>query len=176
MSLGNDLLVSMINRLVNYKDLGDKTFTRLTDTDFHYSPNEETNSIAVTIQHMHGNMLSRWTDFLTSDGEKEWRRRDVEFSDQQFTKEQLVDLWEKGWTCFLTTLKSLDEQDLLKTIFIRAEGISVIDALNRQLAHYSYHTGQIIYIAKIIKNKNWVSLSVPRGESTIFNKKMRNKE
>ncbi len=173
MSLGTIFLQSVIKRMLSYKELGDKTFTQLTDADFHYQPNEESNSIAVIIQHVYGNMLSRWTDFLTTDGEKEWRNRDTEFEIKQQTKEQLIELWEKGWACLLDTLHSLTEDDLLKTIHIRNEPLSVIDAINRQLAHYPYHVGQIIYIGKIIKDKNWSSLSIPRGKSEEFNKGIR---
>jgi hypothetical protein len=173
MSLGTIFLQSAIKRLLSYKELGDKTFAQLNDADFHYQPNEESNSIAVIIQHVYGNMLSRWTDFLTTDGEKEWRNRDTEFELHQQTKQQLIELWEKGWTCLLDTLHSLTEDDLLKTIHIRNEPLSVTDAINRQLAHYPYHVGQIIYIGKIIKDKNWSSLSIPRGKSEEFNKGIR---
>jgi hypothetical protein len=171
-SIGNIFLESAVKRLAYYKELGDKTFTSLTDADFHYQPNEESNSIAIIIQHMSGNMLSRWTDFLTSDGEKEWRNRDQEFGIINATKGQLITQWEKGWTVCLDAISSLTEADLLKTIYIRNEGLSVIDAINRQLAHYPYHVGQIIYIAKMIKNKNWQSLSIPRNASQQFNDTM----
>jgi hypothetical protein len=171
-SIGNIFLESAVKRLAYYKELGDKTFTSLTDADFHYHPNEESNSIAIIIQHMSGNMLSRWTDFLTSDGEKEWRNRDQEFGIINATKGQLTTQWEKGWTVCLDAISSLTEADLLKTIYIRNEGLSVIDAINRQLAHYPYHVGQIIYIAKMIKNKNWQSLSIPRNASQQFNDTM----
>lgn len=162
-------LESAITRLNYYKNLSDKTFAQLSDNDFHFVPSDESNSIAIIIQHMHGNMLSRWTDFLTSDGEKTWRKRDAEFEDQNFTKEQLLDLWEAGWKCFLDMLNSLSNADLEKTVYIRTEQLSVIDAINRQLSHYPYHVGQIIYAAKILKNKNWQNLSVPKGKSAISN-------
>src|SRR5215212_5571481 len=109
-------LSSAIKRLLYYKELGDNTFAQLTDNDFHFTPSEESNSIAVIIQHMHGNMLSRWTDFLTSDGEKEWRKRDAEFEEQPLNKEQLLNMWEEGWICFLEAVRSLSETDLDKTI------------------------------------------------------------
>ena len=172
MTTGNAFLQSSIKRLNYYKELGDKTFEQLHDEDFHFQPNEESNSIAVVIQHMAGNMLSRWTGFLTSDGEKEWRNRDVEFEEQNLTKQQLIDFWQKGWDCLFDTLNSLTEEDLLKTIHIRSEGLLVIDAINRQLAHYPYHTGQIIYLAKIIKNKDWKILSIAKGNSEQYNKDM----
>ena len=163
------VLDSVLKRLTYYKELGDKTFAQLSDKDFHFVPSDESNSVAIIIQHMHGNMLSRWTGFLTSDGEKEWRKRDAEFEDQNLSKEQLVNLWEEGWKCFFTALKSLSEEDLIKTIYIRNEPLSVIDAINRQLAHYPYHVGQIIYAAKIIRNKEWHNLSVPKGQSVLSN-------
>jgi Protein of unknown function (DUF1572) len=169
-------LQSAIKRLTYYKDLGDKTFAQLADIDFHYQPNEESNSIAIIMQHMAGNMLSRFTDFLTTDGEKDWRNRDTEFIEQQLSKQQLIDLWEKGWKCCLNTLNTLTEDDLLKTIYIRQEGLLVIDAINRQLAHYPYHVGQIIYAAKIINNTNWQNLSIAKGSSAQFNQQMNKKD
>src|SRR5436190_12761413 len=135
-SLGKEYLLTVIRRLKYYKDLGDKTFGQLNDKDFHFSFNEESNSIAVIIQHMAGNMLSRWTNFLTEDGEKEWRQRDDEFEIHQYSRQQVVALWQKGWDCFFQALGSLKDDDLLKIIYIRQEPLTVIDAINRQLAHY----------------------------------------
>lgn len=152
-----------------YKDLGDKTLEQLNDFDLHYQPNEEANSIAIIIQHMSGNMLSRWTQFLTEDGEKEWRQRDEEFALHEYSKQQLVELWEKGWACFLDALGSLKKKDLKKMVLIRKEPLTVIDAINRQLAHYPYHIGQMIQIAKTIKGKNWKNLSIPKGGSQAYN-------
>ena len=143
MNLGNEFLQSAVKRLKYYKELGDKTFDQLTDADFHFQPNAESNSVALIIQHMAGNMLSRWTDFLTTDGEKDWRNRDTEFEEQNLSKQQLIDLWEKRWARCLDAISSLTEDDLLKTIYIRNEGLLVVDAINRQLAHYPYHVGQI---------------------------------
>ena len=172
MSIGNSFLQSAIKRLNYYKELGDKTFEQIKEADFYFKPNAESNSIAIILQHTAGNMLSRWTDFLTADGEKEWRNRDVEFEDQKLTQQQLVALWQKGWDCLLGTLTSLTEDDLQKTIFIRSEGRLVVDAINRQLAHYPYHVGQIIYLAKIIKSKDWQNLSIAKGYSEQFNNQM----
>jgi Protein of unknown function (DUF1572) len=169
MSIGKNYLETAIRRLKYYKDLGDKTFTQLNEWDFHYQPNDESNSIATIIQHLAGNMLSRWTNFLTEDGEKEWRKRDEEFEVHPYNKQQLLELWEKGWTCFLETLSSLRKKDLKKKVTIRQEELTVIDAINRQLAHYPYHIGQIIFLAKIIKNKNWQNLSIPKGNSQVYN-------
>jgi hypothetical protein len=168
-TIGKEFLSTVIRRLKYYKELGDKTFEQLNDEDFHYQPNQESNSIAIIIQHIYGNMLSRWTNFLTEDGEKEWRQRDDEFEIHSYSKQQLIELWEKGWACFLNTLESLKEDDLLKTIYIRKEPLSAIDAINRQLAHYPYHIGQIIFIGKIIKDRNWKNLSIPRNQSQLYN-------
>ncbi|HMK02898.1 MAG TPA: DUF1572 family protein [Ferruginibacter sp.] len=175
MDLGNEFLQSAVKRLAYYKELGDKTFGQLNDKDFHFQPNEESNSIAVIVQHMAGNMLSRWTDFLTSDGEKDWRNRDTEFEEQHLAKEQVIAFWEKGWDCCLGTLASLTADDLLRTIHIRSEGLPVVDAINRQLAHYPYHVGQIIYIAKMVKDHDWQNLSIPKGNSARFNSQMKTK-
>ncbi len=174
MSIESVFLQSAIKRLCYYKDLGDKTFTQLNDADFHYKPNEASNSIALIIQHMAGNMLSRWTDFLTTDGEKEWRNRDTEFEERNLSKEQLIALWNKGWTCCLSSIKALTTDDLLKTITIRTEGLIVTDAINRQLAHYPYHVGQIIFLGKIITGNNWQNLSVPKGQSNQYNNNVKN--
>ena len=172
MSAGREYLNSVIKRMKYYKSLGDKTLAQLNETDLHYSPNAEANSIAIIIQHMAGNMLSRWTEFLTGDGEKEWRTRDAEFEEQHLTKEQLLEQWEKGWNCCLDVLNSLTEEDLLKTIYIRKEGLIAIDAINRQFAHYPYHVGQIIQIAKSIKSDKWLSLSIAKGQSEDYNRQM----
>jgi hypothetical protein len=168
-SIGTEYLQTAIRRFKYYKDLGEKTFAQLSDKEFHFSPNEESNSIAVIVQHMTGNMLSRWTNFLTEDGEKEWRQRDDEFEVHQQNKQQVIDEWQKGWTCLLSALESLQENDLLKTVYIRKEPLTAIDAINRQLAHYPYHIGQIIYIGKIIKNSAWKNLSISKGHSTQYN-------
>ena len=160
--LGSTYLDTAKSRFRYYKELGEKTFDQLNEEDFHYKPNEESNSIAIIIQHMSGNMLSRWTNFLTEDGEKEWRMRDDEFEVHQYSKQQLVDIWNKGWSCFFNAIGSLGENDLMKTIYIRNEPLFVIDAINRQLAHYPHHVGQILYIGKIIKGENWKNLSIEK--------------
>jgi len=169
-SLGAEYLQTAIKRLRYYKLLGEKTFEQLSDADFHYTPNAGSNSIAVIVQHVSGNMLSRWTNFLTEDGEKEWRSRDEEFEVHNYSKQQLTEMWEKGWACFLNSLSSLTEDDLLKTVYIRRDPLTVIDAINRQLAHYPYHVGQILYIGKIVKGADWQSLSIEKGKSEAFNK------
>lgn len=170
MELGQEYLDTVIKRVKYYKDLGDKTFAQLdSDEDFHYRPNEESNSIAMIIQHLSGNMVSRWTNFLTEDGEKDWRNRDDEFDIHSYSKQQLIEIWNKGWACYLNSLESLQADDLLKTIFIRNETMTAIDAINRQLAHYPYHIGQILFLGKIIKNEGWKNLSIPKGASQQYN-------
>lgn len=169
MSLGNEYLNTVIRRLKYYKDLGEKTFEQLEEKDLHYLPTPESNSIAIIIQHIAGNMLSRFTNFLTEDGEKEWRQRDDEFEPHSYSRQQLIDTWNKGWACCLSALESLTPDDLVKTIYIRKEPLTVIDAINRQLAHYPYHIGQILYIGRMIRGKDWKNLSIPRGHSQQYN-------
>ena len=152
-----------------YKSLGEKTFAQLGDPSFFKVLSPESNSIAVIVQHLHGNMLSRWTDFLKSDGEKEWRKRDAEFEEVITTKGELLRRWEEGWACLFATLNNLTEKDLTETIYIRNQGMSVVDAINRQLCHYSYHVGQIVFAGKILVEKEWHSLSIPRNQSTAYN-------
>src|SRR5215831_1179200 len=169
MSVEEEYLATVIRRLKYYQELGERTFGQLDEKDFHWQPSPESNSIAVIIQHLAGNMLSRWTNFLTEDGEKAWRDRDDEFEIHSYSRQQLLDLWNRGWDCFLNAVNSLKEEDLLKTIHIREESLSAIDAINRQLAHYPYHIGQIVYIARLIKNESWKSLSIPKRGSQQYN-------
>jgi hypothetical protein len=165
-------LDSVIKRFKEYKVLGEKTFEQLNDEEIHFQPNNASNSIAVIIQHLHGNMVSRWTNFLTEDGEKEWRNRDDEFEMHQFTKQQLIEKWDEGWKVVLDSLQSLTENDLSKTITIRSQPLNVIDAINRQMAHYSYHVGQIVYLGRWIRKDEWKSLSIPKNKSQEFNQQM----
>jgi hypothetical protein len=162
MSTGEAFLQSALKEFRDYKKLGDKTFEQISEKDLHFQPNEECNSIAVNIQHMHGNMLSRWTNFLTEDGEKEWRKRDEEFQVHSFSKEKLIGLWEEGWKLVFDTIGSLTDDDLTKTVYIRGKPHTVIGAINRQVSHYSYHVGQIVLLAKMIKASEWQTLSIPR--------------
>jgi len=150
------------------KGQGEKTFNQLNKDDFHWTLNDESNSIAVLIQHVSGNMVSRWTDFLTTDGEKPDRNRDEEFESKRLSKVQLMGHWEHGWRVFLDALESLHEHDLEKNVHIRGEAHSVIDAIERQMAHYATHIGQIMFIGKQIKGKQWESLSIPKGESETY--------
>ena len=153
----------------NYKTLAEKSFSQLPeDNNFHYKLDEEANSIAIIIRHISGNMVSRFTDFLTTDGEKPNRNRDGEFIDTTQTRQQLMIEWEHGWNVFFTSVNALTENDVLKTITIRGEKMTVLQALNRQTAHYSYHIGQIVLIAKHIKSKDWQSLSIPKNKSQEF--------
>jgi hypothetical protein len=159
-----------------YKMLGDKTISQLPDDKLFWQYNEESNSIAIIVKHLSGNMLSRWTDFLTSDGEKDWRNRDEEFENDIKTKTELIQKWDDGWNCFFNALNSLKEDDLSKTIYIRNQGHTVLEAINRQLAHYPYHIGQMVFIGKMICNEKWVSLSIPKGNSKTYNTEKFSKE
>ena len=163
---------SIKKRFLYYKNLGDKTFEQLTDEQIFWQYNEESNSIATIVKHVSGNMISRWTNFLTEDGEKPWRNRDSEFSNSLKNKTDVIELWENGWRVFLDALSEINEQNLESTIYIRGEAHSVLDAVNRQLAHYPYHIGQMVYIAKMLKNNDWKTLSIARNTSEDFNQKM----
>lgn len=166
MKIEKHFLENSIGVFTNYRNLAEKSFTQLnSDNDFHYQPDEESNSIAILIKHISGNMISRWTDFLTTDGEKSNRNRDEEFVDRNESKAKLMQMWNDGWSVFMNTLHSLKEDDLLKTVKIRSEEITVMQAITRQNAHYSYHIGQIVFLAKHLKNKEWNSLSIPRNKS-----------
>lgn len=164
-----------VKRFEYYKSLGDKAFDQLTDEHIFWQYNEESNSIAVIVKHIAGNMLSRWTNFLTEDGEKSWRNRDEEFVNTFTSKEEVIDFWEKGWECLFDALGQINDENIYSTIYIRGEAHSVIDAVFRQLAHYPYHIGQIIYIAKMIKNDDWKTLSIARNRSQEFNAEMKGK-
>ncbi|CAL1519592.1 DUF1572 family protein [Chitinophaga sp. MM2321] len=163
-------LNSIQQRFRTYLQLGTKTIERLDAAQLHWQPEGQPNSIALIIKHLHGNMLSRWTDFLTTDGEKPNRHRDQEFEEDDATKETLLQQWQEGWDCLLNTISNLRDADLEKTVYIRSEPHTVIDAINRQLAHVPYHVGQIVYIGKMILKENWESLSIPKGQSEVYNK------
>ena len=168
--MSSNYLKNIKQQFEYYKFLGDKTFEQLTDDDIHWQYNDESNSIAIIVKHIVGNMFSRWTDFLTSDGEKEWRHRDTEFENPVKTKTELLKTWGKGWKCLFDTINSLTEIDLDTIIYIRNQGHTVTEAINRQLCHYSYHIGQLVYVAKMIKNDNWETLSAARNKSSEYNK------
>lgn len=165
MDFGNEYLKIIKERFESVKDLGDKTISQLSEKDIHWKLNEASNSIAIIAKHLSGNMISRWSDFLTTDGEKDSRNRDQEFEDDISSKQEMITIWEKGWNTLLETLNGLENQDLLKNVTIRGENHTVLEAIERQMAHYSYHVGQIVYIGKQLKNENWKTLSIPKGKS-----------
>jgi hypothetical protein len=157
----NGFLDSTKKQFEYYKLLGEKTFEQISDNQINWQYNAESNSIAIIVKHLTGNMLSRWTDFLISDGEKEWRNRESEFEGDIESKTQLLDIWNKGWNCLFDALD--------KIIYIRNQGHTVMEAINRQLAHYPYHVGQIVYIGKMLLDENWQTLSIARGKSSTYN-------
>lgn len=161
-----------IKRFQYYKELGDKTFAQLNEQEILWQYNEESNSVATIVKHLSGNMISRWTNFLSEDGEKDWRNRDSEFENTIKTEAEMLELWEKGWKILFNALDLINEENLHQTIFIRGEKHSVADAVLRQLAHYPYHIGQIVYIAKMLKNESWNTLSIARNQSKDFNHQM----
>lgn len=149
-----------------YKKLAEKALTQLKDEEFFVTLDDESNSVAVVMKHMAGNMLSRWTDFLTSDGEKPNRNRDMEFViEAQTTKDDVLAYWERGWKCVFDAVEPLGPDDFAKTVTIRGETHTVVEALNRQLMHYAYHIGQIVFLAKHFRATDWNSLSIPRNRN-----------
>jgi len=152
-----------------YKKLGEGAIAQLNDEQVLAKPNEASNSIALIVHHLSGNMLSRWTDFLASDGEKSWRNREAEFEEGYPDKKTMMEAWEKGWKCLFDALDPLKPSDLQTVIYIRNEGQPVVEAIQRQLAHYPHHVGQIIYQAKILKGAAFQSLSIPKGNSEKYN-------
>lgn len=165
----SDFLESAKKQFEYYKLLGDKTFEQLSDDALFWQYNPECNSIGMIVKHLYGNMLSRWTDFLTSDGEKESRNRDLEFENDILNRQELLDKWNAGWSCLLNAVNSLSNEDLEKIVYIRNMGHTVTEAINRQLAHYPYHIGQIVFIGKMINDQNWNPLSIPKGQSASYN-------
>jgi hypothetical protein len=155
-----------------YKRLADGALAQITEEQLYSELDPEANSIAVIMKHMAGNMLSRWTDFLTSDGEKPFRDRESEFRDPPRPRETLIELWEQGWQSLFSALDPLSEDDMTRTITIRGEAHSVMQAINRQLGHYAYHCGQIVLLAKHCRQDKWRSLSIPRGRSAEFNRRV----
>ncbi len=164
-----DFLYSVKKQFEYYKMLGDKTFAQLSNEQLFWQHNQESNSIATIVKHLWGNMLSRWTDFLTTDGEKEWRKRDEEFDNDIENKDELLTKWNAGWQCLFDAISSLTKSDLTKEIFIRNQGHTILEAISRQLAHYPYHVGQIVFIGKMLCDNNWTSLSIPKGNSKEYN-------
>ncbi|MEP1489504.1 MAG: DUF1572 family protein [Algibacter sp.] len=172
----NSYLDSVIKQFEYYKSLGDKTFDVLDFDDLQNEIAEDANSITIIVKHLNGNMLSRWTNFLTEDGEKESRKRDREFEDTFTSKDALIESWNLGWQCLFDAIKSLTASDLESIIYIRNQGHTVTEAINRQLSHYAYHVGQIVLLGKVLKGKDWQSLSIAKGDSKTYNKEKFNKE
>ncbi|MEO1262408.1 MAG: DUF1572 family protein [Bacteroidota bacterium] len=164
-------LESILKQFKYYKMLGERTFEQLKEPDLFWQFNPESNSIAVIVNHLSGNMKSRWTDFLTADGEKKWRNRDQEFEDIIKSKKELTNQWEAGWHCVFAALNSINKNNFNTEIYIRNQGHTIVEAINRQLAHYAYHIGQITFIGRMIKGDEWKSLSIPKGQSKEFNAK-----
>jgi uncharacterized damage-inducible protein DinB len=170
MDIAAEFLSAAINAFEANRRLADRAVEQVPDDKLRIALDENTNSIAVIMKHIAGNLLSRWTDFLTTDGEKPWRHRDNEFVDSFRDRAELFDYWERGWACLLGTLKSLEPDDLAKTVSIRGEPHSVPLALERSLGHTCYHIGQIVQIARFHAGENWKTLTIPRGGSQQFNK------
>jgi len=166
-------LDGIIKQFEYYKLLGERTFAQVSDEDLFWQFNEESNSIAVIVNHLSGNMKSRWTDFLTSDGEKPWRNRDKEFEAIIKSRAQLIAAWEEGWESLFKALNSINESNIDSTITIREQIHTIPEAIHRQMMHYAYHIGQIVYIGRMRAGNNWKSLSVPKGKSDEFNSKKR---
>ncbi|ULQ53113.1 DUF1572 family protein [Flavihumibacter fluvii] len=170
-------LQSVRKQFIMYKTLGENAIAQLSEQELYFQPESNSNSIAIIVQHLHGNMISRFTNFLTEDGEKPWRERDKEFLlPAGFNREgEVAALWAEGWDCALNAIDQLTPAELGNTIKIRQQPLLVLDAINRQLTHYASHVGQIVYLAKMIKGAAWKSLSIPKGESDLFNQEMAKK-
>jgi len=153
-----------------YKSLGDKSFAQLTEEDLFKQANQQSNSIAVIVNHMHGNMMSRWTDFLSTDGEKDFRQRDQEFESIIKTEAQMLHKWEEGWATVMQAIDSLNPDNIDTVVYIRNQGHTIVEAAQRQLCHYAYHVGQIVFYAKVLKEDGaFTSLSIPKGDSKKYN-------
>lgn len=163
-------LADTISNFHNYKKMAEKSMAQVSDEEFFKAIDEEANSIAVIVKHIAGNLRSRWTDFLTSDGEKEDRKRDTEFELMDETRESLIQFWEQGWQTLFEAIEPLTAKDFEKTVAIRGEAHTICEAINRQMTHYAYHVGQIALLAKHFRSSDWKTLSVPRGRSAEFNR------
>ena len=176
-TLGAVYLRDAIDLFREYKKLGDEAIAQVSDDDFFHLLDPEANSIALVVKHIAGNMRSRWTDFLTTDGEKPDRRRDTEFEQAEAdTREALMQRWEEGWALVFGAVEPLGQEDLLRVVQIRGEDHTVLEAINRQLTHYAYHVGQIVFLAKHYASTEWKTLSVPRGGTVAFNAEMFSKQ
>ena len=184
--MNTDYLKSAKQQFQYYKQLGDKTMDQLNDEQLFWQYNDASNSIAVMAKHLWGNMMSRWTDFLTTDGEKDFRKRDEEFELRvgpslqgvdtanaegvdEHSRAVIIEKWEQGWACLFTALDSINEDNFDTTIYIRNQGHSIPEAVNRQMMHYAYHVGQMVYLGRMMKGEDWQSLSIPKGNSKAYN-------
>ena len=175
--MGQHYLDDALRRFRDYKKLAERAFAQISDEDFFRTLDEESNSNAINMKHMAGNMISRWTDFLTTDGEKPERNRDLEFVMlPETSKDDMLAYWERGWQCVFDAVEPLKPEDLMRTIRVRGQDHTVVQAINRQLAHYAYHVGQIVFLAKHFKSSEWQSLSVPKNRSAEFNAQLQNRE
>ncbi len=173
---GKNYLVSARKQFHYYRHLGEATFEQLGDQELFFRPAAESNSVAMIVKHLAGNMKSRFTDFLISDGEKPWRQREQEFDDSIQTREELMQVWEDGWACLDAALDSISEDDFTKLVYIRNLGHTLTEAINRQMAHYAYHIGQIVFIGTMLRGSEWSSLSIPKGKSAQYNAEQFDKE
>ncbi|MCH7770228.1 MAG: DUF1572 family protein [Bacteroidetes bacterium] len=164
------IINSIKSEYLRYKKLAEEAIQQTPEAGINKVLGEDNNSMSVIVFHISGNLKSRFTDFLTTDGEKEWRKRDTEFEKRQLTKSELINIWDEGWNILIKALDELTDDDLSKKVTIRKKELSVVDALHRSLAHLSYHVGQIVFIARVITGKEWVSLSIALGESADYNK------
>ncbi len=169
-------LSSSIKQFQYYKSLGEKTIEQLSDEQLFWQPDSEANSIAIIVKHLVGNMLSRWTNFLTEDGEKSWRNRDDEFLNDFENRSDVQRTWEKGWACLFEALEQVTEENIDQLVYIRNQGHTITEAVNRQLCHYAYHVGQIVYIGRILRKEQWKSLSIPKNASRNYNAEKFRKE
>lgn len=166
-----DNFLSSTNKLFHYyKRLGEGAMDQLSEADLHLIPAPDSNSISIIVKHLNGNMLSRWTGFLEEDGEKDWRDREGEFEGTLVSREDVMQAWEEGWNCVFQAIDPLSAGDVKRMIYIRNEGHSVLEAINRQLTHYAYHVGQIVFLAKQILGTEFKALTIPRGGSEAYNK------
>jgi hypothetical protein len=164
-----DFLSSARKQFAYYQLLGEQALSQVSDAQLHWQPSAESNSLATIVQHLSGNMLARWTDFLTTDGEKPWRTRESEFDHRPRPRAEVLAEWQAGWQCLFAALDGLAEADLGRIIYIRHQGHTVLEAINRQLAHYPYHVGQMVFLARLAAGAAWQSLSIPRGGSAAYN-------
>lgn len=168
-NITDNYLSSVRKQFEYYKALGDRTFAQLSDEQLFWQYHSNSNSIAIIVKHLWGNMLSRWTDFLTSDGEKEWRARDAEFESDIQNRAELLEKWDAGWSCIFTALDGVNADNFDTVIYIRNMGHTITEAINRQLAHYAYHIGQIVFLGRMQAGDKWQSLSIPKGGSKSYN-------